>query len=233
MRITIIGLCALLVTSAGIGLVQAQQQSPQERVAALKGNLAASQAALRQYEWIETTVISLKGEEKSRQQNRCYHGADGVLQKVPVAAPPPAEKKRGLRGKIVENKKEELADYMKEAVSLVRQYVPPDPARIQAVKDAGHVTLQPDGTGKRLRLTFAGYLKPGDSLGVDVDLASNSILGLKVATYLASPQEAATLDVRFATLSDGASYPSNVTLDAQAKNLTVAVQNSGYRKLAP
>jgi len=223
----------MLFTSGGIAVAQGQQPSPQERVAALKATLAASQAALRQYEWIETTVVSLKGEEKSRQQNRCYHGADGAVQKVPVTSPPPPEKKRGLRGKIVENKKEELSDYMKQAVGLVRQYVPPDSARIQAVKDAGQVTLQPDGTGKRVRLTFAGYLKPGDSLGADVDLASNNILGLKVSTYLDSPQEPATLDVRFATLSDGASYPSDVALDAKAKSLKVTVQNSGYRKMAP
>lgn len=233
MRIVVNGLCALLFTSGGIAVAQGQQQSPQERVAALKATLAASQAALRQYEWIETTVVSLKGEEKSRQQNRCYHGADGAVQKVPVTSPPPPEKKRGLRGKIVENKKEELSDYMKQAVGLVRQYVPPDSARIQAVKDAGQVTLQPDGTGKRVRLTFAGYLKPGDSLGVDVDLASNRILGAKVSTYLDSQQEPVTLDVRFSMLNDGTSYASNVALDAKAKNLNVAVQNSGYRKMAP
>jgi hypothetical protein len=50
-------------------------------VGALKATLAASQATLRQYEWIETTVVSLKGEEKSRKQQRCYYGADGTLQK--------------------------------------------------------------------------------------------------------------------------------------------------------
>ncbi len=43
---------------------------------------------LAQYQWIETTVISLKGEEKSRKQNQCYYGADGKVQKVPVAGQP-------------------------------------------------------------------------------------------------------------------------------------------------
>jgi hypothetical protein len=233
MKTFVAGWWALLLT-CGVAAAQGQPQSPEERVAALKANLAASQAALRQYEWIETTVVSLKGEEKSRQQNRCYHGADGALQKVPVTAPPaPAKKKRGLRGRIVENKKEELAGYMKEAVELVHQYVPPASARIQAVKDAGQVTLQPDGTNKRLKLTFAGYLKPGDSLGMDVELGSNRILGVKVSTYLASPQEQVNLDVRFSALNDGTSYPAETVLDAKAKDLRVTVQNSGYRKLAP
>ena len=58
--------------------------TPQQRVGMLKQWLQASQAQLRHYEWIETTVVSVKGEEKSRQQNRCYHGAEGKVQKVPV-----------------------------------------------------------------------------------------------------------------------------------------------------
>lgn len=144
----------------------------QERVAALKASLATSQQTLRQYEWIETTVISVKGEEKSRTQERCYYGADGKLQKVPVVAPPPVGKKRGLRGAIAESKKQELADYMKQAVALVQNYIPPDPARIQSAKESGRVTFQPL-PGQRVRLTFADYLKPGDSLGIEMDLLSN------------------------------------------------------------
>jgi hypothetical protein len=120
---------------------------------------------------------------------------------------------------------------MKDAVTLMRQYVPPDPARIEAVKEAGKVTLQP--SRPRLRLTFADYLKPGDSLGVDVDLPSNRMLGVKVSTYLDSPQEPATLDVSFGALSDGTSYVSNMALNAQAKSLKVTIQNSGYRKTSP
>src|SRR5881397_2811560 len=114
-------------------------QSVEERVATLKAYLAASQATLKQYEWVETTVVSLKGEEKSRKQNRCYYGADGGVTKVALTAPPPEKKKRGLRGKIAASKKEELTDYMKQAVALVKSYVPPAPARIQAAKDAGKV----------------------------------------------------------------------------------------------
>src|SRR3990172_3618520 len=115
--------------------------APQEGIGALKQSLQEDQARLRQYEWIETTAVSLKGEEKSRKQNRCYHGADGKVQKVLVAAPPPPEKKRGLRGRIIESKKEELSDYMERAVNLVKLYVPPDPGLIQRAKDAGKASI--------------------------------------------------------------------------------------------
>ena len=217
----------LLLTPA---ILKSQSQDMQQRVAALKQSVAQDQQNIRQYEWIETTVISLKGEEKSQQQKQCYYGADGVLQKVPVSASPPPGKKRGLRGHIVEKKKEELTDYMKQAVALVKTYVPPDPARIQAVKDAGKVGLALPGGGHGARVNLRDYAKPGDVLSVEVDPASNRLIGLTVATYLDDAKDAFTLEVRFSSLQDGTGYPVTEVLDAKAKNLTVNITNSGYRK---
>ena len=219
--------CAL--TLGFCSQVRAQQPTAQERVVALKASLAASQAILKQYEWVETTVVSLKGEAKSHQLNRCYHGADGKVQKVPLTTPPPAEKKRGLRGKIVESKKEEMADYMKEAVALVKQYVPPQPVLIQKAKDAGKVSVSPL-PGQSVRLTFTDFIKPGDSLVLNLDLASNRPVEAKVTTYLDdSKDQPVTLDVKFSTLPNNATYASTIALDAPGKKLAVNVENSGYR----
>jgi hypothetical protein len=224
---------AILTLVAGLVwpiTVTAQGQPVAERVATLKASLAASQAALKQYEWIETTVVSLKGEEKSRKQARCYYGADGGVQKIPLTAPAPAKKKRGLRGKVIENKKEELSDYMQQAVALVKSYVPPNPALIQAAKDAGKVSVDMLQPGKRVRLNFRDYQKLGDTLGVEVDVTNHRLLGLTVKTYLEDAQDAVSLNAKFAALADGSTYPDAITLDAPAKKIKVNVDNSGYRK---
>jgi hypothetical protein len=221
---------AVFATGSRIVVAQAPQPSVQERVGAIKATLAASQANLRQYEWIETTVVSLKGEEKSRKQQRCYYGTDGALQKVVVDATPPPAAKRGLRGKVIANKTAELTDYMQNAVSLVKSYVPPDPSKIQAAKDAGKVTIEVLEPGKRARVNFRDYQKAGDNLGVEIDLANNRVLGVTVSTYLDSVQDVVTLNARMGQLNDGTAHTSDITLNAQAKNLTVTVQNTGYRK---
>lgn len=227
LRQTCLTLCLAALALPGL----AQQPSAAERAALLKATMAASQAVLKQYEWIETTAVSLKGEEKSRKQERCYYGADGGVQKVEVTSTPEPATKRGLRGKIAENKKEELTDYMKSAVALVKTYVPPSPAKIQSAKDAGKVSIDLLEPGKRARLNFRDYEKPGDNLGVEVDLANNRPLSLKVATYLEDAKDAVILDVRMGQLNDGTTYPADVTLDAKTKNLAVTVKNSGYRKV--
>jgi hypothetical protein len=79
-------LCSFLV-SAGAVLAQSQAGGAQDQVAALKQTMQQGMALARKYEWVETTSLSLKGEEKSRKQNRCYYGADGKVQKVPLDQP--------------------------------------------------------------------------------------------------------------------------------------------------
>jgi hypothetical protein len=209
------------------------QPSPQERVAALKQSLQENQKRLAQYEWIETMTVSLKGEEKATRQQRCYYGADGKIQKVPVGdEAPQASQGRGRRGgrlkqKIVENKKDDMQEYMERAVSLIQMYVPPDPALIKSAKDAGTVAAGADEPG-RARLEFGDYVKAGDLLAIDIDTAANHLAGLSVASYLDSKEDAVNLAVHFATLQDGTSYPAQTTLDAKAKNIRVTLTNSGY-----
>jgi hypothetical protein len=238
MLITSLALTGALLTlpNASRPLWARQGATPDQHVAALKQSLQESQKRLRQYEWIETTVLTLKGEEKSRKQQRCYYGAEGTLQKVPVGDAPPQDQggggRRGgrLKQKIVENKKSEMQDYMERAANLVKVYVPPSPAQIQSAKDAGKMAIRPLAQG-RVRLEFNDYLQAGDRLGIDVDTAANRLLGLNVATYLEKPEDAVTLSVRMGMLADGTGFTEETTFDAVAKNIRVVIQNSGYRPL--
>jgi hypothetical protein len=228
-------------------LVQAQQVAAPpaaagkaDAVAALKQSLQQGLAKARQYEWVETTIISLKGEEKARKQNRCYYGADGKVQKVPLDQPAAQEKpqagggRRGggrLKEKVVENKKDDMQEYMKSAAALIHSYVPPDPAKIQAAKDAGRVATTPQ-TGGAVRVAISQYLQPGDALTIDLDSAAGKLLGLAVNTYLDKKEDTVTLAVKMNTLADGALYAAETKLDAKAKNITVVIQNTGHRPVA-
>ena len=220
---------------------QAAGGGAQDQVAALKQSMQQGLAKIRQYEWVETTIISLKGEEKARKQNRCYYGADGKVQKVSLDQPPAPEQapsgrggRRGggkLKEQIVENKKDEMKEYMEQAAALIHSYVPPDPAKVQAAKDAGRIAANPQAAGK-VRLVISQYLKPGDSLTLDVDAAASRLTGLGVNSYLDKPEDTVTLAVQMNALPDGALYAAQTTLDAKAKNITVVIQNSGHRPVS-
>jgi hypothetical protein len=207
--------------------LQGFRAQEQDKVAALKQSLAENQKRLRQYQWFETTVVSLKGEQKSQTQKICHYVADGTVQKQQISAPPQQSDSRGLRGRIVEKKKEEMADYMESAAALIHQYIPPDSQRIQAAKDAGNIALKPTSSG--VQLEIRNYLKSGDAM--TITLAGDAISQINVSTYMDSPQDAITLDVAFASLSDGTNYPAKSVLLAPAKNIQVVVQNSGYQRV--
>jgi hypothetical protein len=136
-----------------------------------------------------------------------------------------------VKEKIVENKKDEMQDYMERAVALIHTYVPPSPPQIQKAKDAGQMRVSPPQQG-RARIEFPDFLQPSDLLAIDLDAAAARLATISVATYLEKREDAVTLDVAFGALADGTSYAAMTTLDAKAKNIRVVVTNSGHRPLA-
>ena len=231
---------ALVAIPLFIVSVAAQAPAPaaQDRAAALKQSLAENQKALRQYTWVETTQISLKGEVKKQEQKQVVYGADGKPKKTPLPAAAekaaPASDKGGgggrrgggrLKEAIVENKVEDMKEYMEKVAALVGEYVPPDAQKIQAAQAAGNLTAA-GGT-----LTVKNYVKQGDSLSIGLDAASKKLSSYNVASYVEKPKDdVVTLTVTFALLPDGTSYPQQVLLDVKSKQIQVKVTNAGHKK---
>ena len=90
------------------------------------------------------------------------------MQKVSLDQPAPPQQSSGggrggrggrLKEKVVENKKDEMKEYMEKAAALIHQYVPPNPQQIQAAKDAGRVAVNPQAGGA-VRLVISQYCCP-------------------------------------------------------------------------
>jgi hypothetical protein len=227
--------CGSAFAAAALALAMgtpAGAQDLEQKLAAAKQNAAANQQALRQYGWIEKVELSLKGEVKNTTVNSCRYGADGKLVKTAVVEPPPPEKKRGLRGKVIEKKKGEMKAELEAATALVHQYVPPDPGMMQVVMNAGTASLAQAGPGA-LVLKFPGYVKSGDALSLTFDSTVKALRQLDVATYLDTPESPVTLGVGMQSLPGGPNYPGSVVLGMPASQIEVRITNSNYQKLAP
>lgn len=206
----------------------AAKQALQERIAELKQSMAANQAKLRTYQWVETTEVSLKGEIKKREQKQCRYGPDGQVQKTPIGEAGGGSKRpqRGLRGKIVEKKVDELKDYMERVSSLVSRYVPPDPQKMRAA----NASLNRPAAGIA-SLVFQDYAKPGDKVTLAFDTAARKLQSYTVNTYLDSPQDIVNLTAEFSSLPDGTNYIAQTRLNATGKQITVNTTNSNYRPI--
>jgi hypothetical protein len=210
--------------SAGAG-----KQALQQRVAELKESVAANRAKLQQYQWIETTQVFLKGEDKKTEQKLCQYGPDGKVQESPIGPQQAPPKQRGLKGKIVEKKVGELKDYMERLKSLVGEYVPPQREKIQDVVQAGKASLTPsEGTAS---IALNDYYKPGDKVTFAFDTAAKKIRTFAVDTYLDDPKtDIVRLTATFASLPDGANYVSNTDLVSESKHIEIKTSNSDYQK---
>jgi hypothetical protein len=199
-------------------------------VAELRKSIAQNQTALRQYAWTETREISLKGELKKREQSECSYSPDGKLQKTPVGTPELKKAAKGLKGKMVANKVEEMKEYMDRVGSLVRRYVPPDPQAMKSAFEAGKASLAKPAAGEFATLQFQDYAKPGDAVTITLDAQSKRIRSFRVKTYLDAPADGVEVDAAFSSLDGGVNYVEQTVLKAAAKEIEIKTVNFGHRR---
>jgi hypothetical protein len=223
-----------LLILAGIGLVAiapaiAQNPELQEKVAAVKQNVAENKQRLLQYQWTETTQLTLKGDPKPPSTNLCRYGPNGEVQKTLVGLPPEPPSGGRMKQKIIAKKKEEMKDYMGDVKALLAQYVPPDPQKMQQAFQNGKLSLNP--AGGLINFIFKDYAQPGDQMTLTFDTAAKNIVSLDINTYMGETKDAVTLQVHMASLPDGTNYTQQTVLNATAKQLVVTTTNSNYQHL--
>ncbi len=200
----------------------------QQKVAAVKQSVAENQQKLHQYQWTETTQLTLKGDAKPPSQSACQYGPDGKVQKTPLSAPPPPPSGGKMKQKVIANKKEEMQDYMGQVKTLLALYVPPDPQRMQQALQSGKASLVPNPSSGVVQIAFKDYAQAGDQFTISFNGAAKKISSVNVNTYLDDPKDTVTLAVQFASLPDGTNYVQKTVLDATAKKLVVTTTNSNY-----
>jgi hypothetical protein len=207
----------------------AQNSDLQQKLAAVKQSVAENQQRLHQYQWVETTELTLKGDAKPPKQSMCQYGPDGTVQKTPMAPPPEPSSGRRIKQRIIEKKKEEMQEYMGQVKDLLGMYVPPDPQKMAQAYQAGKVSLNSVGGG--INLVFTDYALPGDQMTLSFDPAARKIANLNVNTYMGAAKDAVTLQVHMASLPGGTNYARQTVLNASAKQLAVTTTNSNYQKI--
>lgn len=208
----------------------AQQPELQQKVSQVREAVEQNQAALHQYTWSEQTNVLRKGEVKKTTDYQCQYGSDGTVQKTAVGGSAPPPEKHGVRGRVVEKKKDELQSYMQQAGALVKEYVPPNPQQIKANFQAGNASLGQAGPGA-IQLQFKNYVKPGDSLVLTFNTATKALTQISVNTYMNDSTDIVTLQVNFQALPGGPNYVAQTVLNAPAKEMQVQTTSSNYQKM--
>jgi len=229
----ILSMTACLILAAALSAAgQGAKAELADKVTALKQSVAQNQQRLHQYQWTETTQLTLKGEPKPPKQFLCQYGPDGQVQKTPIASegvqPSPGGR---FKQRMVKKKTEEIQDYMGDVKTLLSVYVPPDPVKLQQAYQAGNAFISKPPAAGTVILSFQNYDEPGDQLSITFNASAKKIGQLSVKTYMQQPSDAVTLDTHFASLPDGTNYPQKIVLNMAAKKMVVTTTNSQYQKL--
>src|SRR5215475_87227 len=228
MRIKNICIAVGVVTSAMWAQEPAGDKAAfQQKLVEVKKAVAVNQASLKKYQWLQTTQVEIKGEQKKKEMAQCRYGADGKLQKTPVGTPTqPEEPPGGLKGKFAKKKIEEMKDYTERLKSLIGHYAPPDPQRLQNVAQSGKANLE--RTAGVVTLTFNGYYKMGDTVEIAYDTGAKKLQSYNVNTYLDGPKDIVTMTNDFANLPDGTNFLHQTVLDATQRQIHITRTNSGH-----
>jgi hypothetical protein len=217
------------ITLGATAPLVAQSSELQQKLAEVKQAVAQNKQRLQQYQWTETTQLTLKGDPKPPSQNLCQYGPGGQVQKTPIGAPPPPPSGGRLKQRVVAKKKEEMKDYMGDVKGLLTLYVPPDPQKMEQAFKAGKLSINP--ARGVVNFIFKDYAQPGDQMTLTFDPAKLAVVSLSVSTYMGEEKDAVTLQVQMASLADGTSHVQQTVLNATAKQLVVTTTSSNYQKL--
>ena len=190
----IIAVIALVATSP----LFAQDSAVQEKLVAVKQAMAANAQKLHQYQWIEITQLTLNGEQKPATQNSCQYGPDGKVLKTPMG-PPPAQPSGGpLKKRMIEKKQAEMKDYMGDVKGVLALYLPPDPQKMEQVKQAGNLSVNP--AAGAVNLIFKNYVQPGDQLTLTFDTTAKKVSSVNVGRAAECRQSGPTQNASAAAL---------------------------------
>ncbi len=168
---------------------------------------------------------------KNTKVDMCRYGPDGKVQKTPVVKPPPPEKKRGLKGKIVAKKTEEMKEELEAAVALVHQYLPPSPDMMQVVMNAGTASICA-GRPRPRGAEVPGLRQSQRCADADVRIGGEDAAADRRQHVARRAGERRHLKVTMAALPDGTSHPGSVVLGIPKSNVEVRITKSNYQKLA-
>ena len=226
-----ISLVALLAALAGLAL--AQQAPPPPQPPEVIQLMAKSLQSLPQYTFKQNTVMKLKGEVKSNTLNQVFFGPDGKPQTTLLSAPPPQEDSggRGRRGrvkeKVVENKKEDMQEFVQALVKLSNSYLVLPKEKMQALAQAGQFSQ--DATG--IQITVQDFVQPGDKLVLTFDPATKRERKAVATTTL--DDGPVTVTAVYQDLADGLTYNAQTVISAPKKDLELTMQTFEYVRSAP
>jgi hypothetical protein len=205
----------------------------QQKVQAIQNASRENQQRLQVYQWIETTTVTVNGNPMAPQPSICRYTSDGTVSKTPLGPQSPAPTPKGgpLKRHVEEKKIEEAQESLAEIRNLVASYLPLEQGSLQRAYQTNRVDFEHNGTAGN-SVVIHDFVKPGDTLSLDLNVATMVVRHIRINSYFASPADVMSADVQFATLPDGTRYPAVTSITAPDKSISILTVQSAFSRPA-
>lgn len=184
---------------------------------------------LRKYSFKQRTEVSMDGDVRSVRLDQIRFDLDGNLERTsltPAAAQSPSA--RGLRGKVVAKKREEIGNYVERLMSMSRRYLTPARGDLEKLFGRGEIWKGQGATANQVRIQTADFVKTGDSFVWTLDPVSKLPVRMEVTTELDG--DPVTVTAEYRTVPSGPNYIARTIVKSPRKELVVKVESFEYKR---
>jgi hypothetical protein len=217
--------CLLVMLVIAVGAVAQQPTNT------LMTIMAANAKELRQYTFKQRTETYHKGELKSAKIDEIHYNATGERVSIPLVEQKSQSEphRRGpgsrLMAKKIEERQEEVKQYIERLMALTNRYLATERTRLQAAMAGAEVTTR--GGTNEMRIVMRDYVKSGDNLTMTFDSATKRPTKTEVNTTL--DDAPISIGLAFDQVHNGPSYPGRTVVRSDAKQLELRVFTYDYR----
>lgn len=220
-------LIAPVLLAALAALAQAGPGDIKKVLESIGQQLGADTKGLLARSYQQRTAIQLKGEDKGATLAQVSFGPDGKPVVTPLSAPqePQGRQKRGVRGAIQKEAKEDFKEDVEGLVKLANGYLLLNQAKIQELLQKSEVSFIP--TEGQVKLTTTGFLQPGDKVFRKFDAKTYRQVHTRVETSAGGSP--ATIVATYQTLPSGLTYCAQTEIAVPAKGLIITLNTMNYQ----
>ncbi len=179
---------------------------------------------LMNYSWQRSSKVYMDGEEKLHQLVKVWFNSEGEMDGSVLSSESSVQKKRGVRGKMQQNKGEDLANLLAESVNLSLKYVFLSKGNWIDLMDKAEVNIE-DGV---VKIDAKDVLVQGDEVHYLIDESTKLFKSIALSSAVKDKPITATMD--FKTMSDGTNHPDVTEIAIPSQSLKIKAENIDYIK---
>lgn len=179
---------------------------------------------LKGFLWKRLSTTSIKGEPKATLLNEVRFDDKGDMQVTNIDAETTVKNKRGIRGKIQENKMEDNMEYVGKALQLAVAYTYMSKGQMLDLFEKSTI-IEKDG---KVEVAGENILMEGDKVSVIIDATTKLFINKKFSSKLG--EDPIDGEIKYDKFKSGIVHGSETILNLPAKNAVINPKNQDYMK---